>query len=127
MPAKSLFLFITIFALLLAGCGQSPSSQAQTVPGSNQDPWNGTIVISGAFALYPMMTRWAEEFQKIHPGVKFDVSGGGAGKGMTDALAGAVDIGMVSRGIKAEEEKQGAYAVAVTKDAVFPMINAKNP
>ena len=46
---------------------------------------------------------------------------------MTDALSGAVDIGMVSRDVTAEEEAQGAYWVAVTKDAVFPVINARNP
>ncbi len=87
----------------------------------------GTITISGAFALYPMMTRWAEEFQKANPGVQFDISAGGAGKGMADALSGAVDIGMVSRAITPEEEAKGAYWVPVTKDAVFPTISDKNP
>ena len=67
----------------------------------------GTIAISGAFALYPMMTRWAEEYTAVNPDIKFDVSAGGAGKGMTDALSGAVEIGMVSRDISAEEEAQG--------------------
>ena len=86
-----------------------------------------SITISGAFALYPMMTRWAEEFQKIHPEVRFDISAGGAGKGMADALAGAVDIGMVSRDITPDEEAKGAFWVAVTKDAVFVTINANNP
>jgi phosphate transport system substrate-binding protein len=38
-----------------------------------------------------------------------------------------VDIGMVSRDVTAEEEAQGAYWIAVTKDAVFPTVNAKNP
>jgi phosphate transport system substrate-binding protein len=74
-----------------------------------------------------MMTIWAEEFQKQHPNVQFDVQGGGAGKGMTDTLAGAVDIGMISRVIKPEEEAQGAFWVKVTKDAVYPVISAENP
>jgi len=87
----------------------------------------GTLTISGAFALYPMMTRWAEEYQRVYPDVQFDISAGGAGKGMADALSGAVDIGMVSRDVTAEEEAQGAYWVAVTKDAVFPVVNAQNP
>ena len=59
--------------------------------------------------------------------MQFDISAGGAGKGMTDALGGQVDIGMVSREIKPEEEKQGAYWVSVVKDAVFPAVNEKNP
>ena len=91
------------------------------------EPLSGTISVSGAFALYPMMTVWAEEFQKLHPDVQFDVQGGGAGKGMTDTIAKAVDIGMISRSIKPEEESQGIFWVAVTKDAVFPIINAENP
>ena len=57
----------------------------------------GTITASGAFALYPLMVKWGEEYQKLHPDVQFDISAGGAGKGMTDALGGQVDIGMVSR------------------------------
>ena len=111
-------------ALLLifasAGCGR-------TSPAQGGAEMEGTISISGAFALYPMMTRWAEEYQAIHPGVRFDISAGGAGKGMADALAGAVDIGMVSREIAPEEQDNGAFWVAVTKDAVFPMVNVENP
>jgi phosphate transport system substrate-binding protein len=74
-----------------------------------------------------MMTVWAEEFSKIHPDVQFDVQGGGAGKGMTDTIAGAVDIGMISRLIKPEEEAQGIFWISVTKDAVFPIISKDNP
>ena len=106
--------------LLLTAC-------ASATPAPTKDTLSGRDAISGAFALYPMMTRWAEEYPKIHPAVQFDISAGGAGKGMTDAVSGAVDIGMVSRSIKDEETAKGAYGVAVTKDAVFPVINAKNP
>jgi phosphate transport system substrate-binding protein len=74
-----------------------------------------------------MMTVWADEFHKIHPDVEFDVQGGGAGKGMTDTIAKAVDIGMISRSIKDEETAQGVFWVSVTKDAVFPIISSENP
>jgi phosphate transport system substrate-binding protein len=87
----------------------------------------GTITVSGAFALYPMMIRWSEEFHKLHPGVTFDISAGGAGKGMADALGGAVDIGMVSRAIFQEEIERGSFGVAVAKDAVVATANAQNP
>ncbi len=91
------------------------------------DELEGTITISGAWALYPMVIRWGEEFQKLHPGVRFDISAGGAGKGMADAVSGAVDIGMVSREIYPEEIEQGAFWVAVAKDAVFLTVNENNP
>jgi phosphate transport system substrate-binding protein len=105
-------LAIMLASLLLSACG-----------GGNQD----TIAVSGAFALYPMMTRWAEEYQKVNSNVQFDISAGGAGKGMTDALSNAVDIGMVSREITPDEEAKGAFWVSVTKDAVFPVISTQNP
>ena len=113
---------VTLFVLLplLTGCGGGA-----TVP--QGEALRGTLTVSGAWALYPMMARWAEEFTALHPQVQFDISAGGAGKGMADALGGAVDIGMVSRDIAAEEEAKGAYWVAVTKDAVFPSVNAANP
>jgi phosphate transport system substrate-binding protein len=123
--APLLFSTIIILSLFLTACGSANPTIAP-VTGTG-DTLEGNIAISGAFALYPMMTRWAEEFQKIHPNVTFDISGGGAGKGMTDAITGAVDIGMVSRSVKDEEVAQGAYGIGVVKDAVFPVVNANNP
>jgi phosphate transport system substrate-binding protein len=122
-------------AVGLSACGSAatpavvaPQTAAPGAAGApTSQPLSGTITISGAFALYPMMTVWADEFTKLHPGVQFDVQGGGAGKGMTDTLAGAVDIGMISRTIKPEEEAQGAFWVSVAKDAVFPVVSAQNP
>jgi phosphate transport system substrate-binding protein len=111
---------MALLALLLGGCGQTTGQ-------SSEGELSGTITVSGAWALYPMMVRWGEEFHALHPDVQFDISAGGAGKGMADALAGAVDIGMVSREIYPEEIEQGAFWVAVTKDAVVPTVNVNNP
>lgn len=122
MKTKSISICLLILVgLILLSCTQS-SAVAQ-----KDTDMKGTITISGAWALYPMVIRWGEEFQKLNPGVQFDISAGGAGKGMADALAGAVDIGMVSRSIHPEEIDQGAFWISVTKDAVFLTLNADNP
>jgi phosphate transport system substrate-binding protein len=113
---------IYLIALLLVTSLSTPNANAQA-----KDDLKGNISISGAFALYPLTVRWAEEFKKIHPEVQIDISAGGAGKGMTDALAKMVDIGMVSREINPDEVKKGAYAIAVSKDAVVATVSAKNP
>jgi phosphate transport system substrate-binding protein len=66
---------------------------AFSVPGTYcQTKASGQISISGAFALYPMVVKWADEYKKINPGVRFDISAGGAGKGLSDALNGMVEI-----------------------------------
>jgi phosphate transport system substrate-binding protein len=74
-----------------------------------------------------MMVTWGEEFAKVHPRVRVDISAGGAGKGVADALANLVDIGMVSREINPEEVKKGGFFIPVVKDAVFPVLNQGNP
>ena len=117
MKTKISSLLAAILIALLPGCGR------------DQDPGGlkGTVAISGAWALYPLTIRWAEEFKKIHPSVRFDISAGGAGKGMADSLGGVVDLGMVSREVKPAEIAQGAWWVAVAKDAVVPVMNRENP
>lgn len=106
------------------------STSCNSSSGNNEeegDEIKGNISISGAFALYPLVNVWAEEFRKEYPNVKLSISGGGAGKGMADVLGGAVDLAMYSKDISPIETEKGAYGFAVTKDAVIPTISANNP
>src|ERR1700712_1148696 len=116
---------LSIFAA--AGLVFLLSSFRKNDPKPLPEDLKGTINISGAFALYPITVKWAQEFKKLHPNVVFNISAGGAGKGITDALSGLVDIGLASRDINPEEVKKGAYTIYVTKDAVVPTFNVGNP
>ena len=111
MKKYMLFLF---FIPLLLGC-------------SSQKRKDNTVSLSGAFALYPMVVKWTDEYKKENPDIRFNISAGGAGKGMADALSGTVDLGMFSRAVSQAEMDQGVWWLAVTKDAVIPTINVKNP
>ena len=114
-----LLIFIT---LMFIQCSSPEGNKIR-----KKDELKGTISISGAFALYPMTAKWAEEFQKQYPEIKIDISAGGAGKGMTDVLAGMVDLAMFSREVNQAEIDKGAWYIAVTKDAVLPTISSQNP
>ncbi|WP_312189398.1 PstS family phosphate ABC transporter substrate-binding protein [Sphingobacterium sp.] len=94
---------------------------------SKERGFEGNISLSGAFALYPLVVVWSEDFKKIHPNVRFNISAGGAGKGIADVLTGMVDIGMVSRDLHEQELKSGAIPIIVAKDAVICTINPGNP
>ncbi len=135
MNRKSIvIILITVLSgALLSGCvdntetTDTPAIPSTPVATAGSQELKGTIRVSGAFALYPMMLKWGEEYKKLHPKVEFDIQAGGAGKGMTDALGGLVDIGMVSRAITPAEEGKGAYWISITKDAVVPTVNKNNP
>jgi phosphate transport system substrate-binding protein len=105
---------------IVLGCG-SGNKKEET------NGLKGEISISGAFALYPLVVKWADEFKQENPGVRIDISAGGAGKGMTDVLANMVDLGMVSREIYDTEIQKGAFPIGVAIDAVVPTLNEKNP
>ena len=105
--------------LILLGAGETAFAEEKEL--------EGTVTLSGAWAIYPTVVAWAQGFQKNHPKVKVDVSAGGAGKGAADAIAGLVDIGMVSRDPDPVEIKQGVIPVYVLHDAVFPVVSDKNP
>jgi len=116
-----LFVGSIMGSILLTACQQNQS------PPFKENELTGTITISGAFALYPLTSRWAEEFKKLHPRVRIDVSAGGAGKGMTDVLSNMVDLGMFSKEISEAEVKKGIFGLEVARDAVLPTTSAKNP
>lgn len=109
---------LLVFALLLLSLNISLGEN------KNQE---GNITLSGAWAIYPTAVEWAKEFQKKFPGVKVDVSAGGAGKGAADAISGLVDIGMVSRDPDPSEIQKGIVPVYVLHDAVYPIVSEKNP
>ncbi len=111
----------TLIAVLILGTVGIVSLSGCT----NQQQTN-TIKVSGAYSLYPMMVIWASEYQKNHTNIRIDITSGGAGKGLSDAKGGKVDLGMVSFTLNASEA-QGMEAVAVVTDAVLPTINTANP
>jgi len=114
-------LMLAFLSAIFVSCKHNDNSAA------SKDSLRGKLTISGAFALYPLTIRWAEEFRKIHPGVTINISAGGAGKGMADALSKMVDLGMYSKEVSSEERSKGAWSLACAKDAVLPVMNASNP
>lgn len=118
---KKLIVSVSILALALSSVSCGNRTKAK------EGELSGEITISGAFALYPLAVKWADEFRQIHPGVRIDISAGGAGKGMTDVLANVADLGMVSRDVYPPELAKGAVPFAVAKDAVVPTISSENP
>jgi phosphate transport system substrate-binding protein len=113
-----------ILLVLTSSCTRNRPDSAQSILSGEG---KATISISGAFALYPLTVRWAEQFQKTYPNIRIDISAGGAGKGMADVLSEMVDIGMFSRELSPEEIQRGAMYIAVARDAVIPTINSHHP
>jgi phosphate transport system substrate-binding protein len=90
--STSLGLALTLVALFACG-----------IIGCNKKDKAGTIVVDGSDTMVNLSQAWAEAYQKSHPDVKIQVSGGGSGVGINSLIAGKVDMANSSRRMEEKE------------------------
>jgi phosphate transport system substrate-binding protein len=123
---KTIILLLCLAAL--HACRTGNSVQDQKLSQSEiKVTLSGSITISGAYAHYPLVTKWSEDFMKIHPAVKIIVSTGGTGKGFEDLLSKKSQLAMISRPLTDAELGEGVWTIPVAKDGVAAIVNQKNP
>ena len=84
--------------------------------------WAGCGITKKAF-----MQELALEYEK-RTGIKVNLAGGGATKGIRKAAAGEIDIGGACRTSLADDpEERGAHQIPVAWDALVVIVNKDNP
>ena len=137
-------LSIAMALSLLAGCGSGTSSSGSTGNNSNTDSntstsqtggatsgsdtqeISGTVNTDGSTSMADVMAAFTESFGNMYPGVTVNYSGTGSGSGITNVLAGSVDIGLSSRALTDEEKAEGAVENIVALDGVAIVVNPEN-
>jgi phosphate transport system substrate-binding protein len=87
--------------VLAAACGSSPSSplSSSSSPATSQalpaapNKAHTSMTETGSTLLFPLISAWAADYQKLYPQVTLTTAGTGSGTGITDATTGTVDIG----------------------------------
>ena len=97
------------------------------MPEETKNKISGNFTISGAYALYPLVRKWTDDFMKINTAVKIIVTSGGTGQGIEDLLAKKNQLAMISRPLTNEEQTEGIWVLPVAKEGVAPIVNQKNP
>jgi phosphate transport system substrate-binding protein len=87
----------------------------------------GSFTISGAYALYPLVKKWSDDFMKIHPAIQIVITQGGTGEGIEDLLSKKNQLAMISRPLSDEEQTEGIWVLPVAKEGVAPIVNQRNP
>jgi phosphate transport system substrate-binding protein len=85
-----------------------------------------TLKLSGSTTVYPGAVILAKEYKR-RTGVNVVVTGGGSGTGISQVLAGSVNIGMSSRDLKQSEIDKGAKATKIARDGLVVIVNKRNP
>lgn len=113
-------------AAVLIGCGGNGEKD------SAGTGLTGTVHIDGSSTVFPITEAMAEEFQKIHRGVRVTVGISGTGGGFKKFAAGETDISDASRVIKskemtkAEENNITYVELPVAFDGISVLVNPKN-
>ena len=85
-----------------------------------------TVRISGGVGPLPMVEVWADLYEE-QTDVRFDISGGGTGVGISDLFNEQVDIAMMGRDPREEEIENDLVAVPMLIDTVVGTVNENNP
>jgi phosphate transport system substrate-binding protein len=113
----------------LTGCSGGTSG-----PATDSGSAKVTIRIDGSDTMINLAQAWAEEYDRTHPDVSIQVSGGGSGVGIASLISGVTDMANSSRKMK-DKEIQRAKAntgkdpkeFIVGKDALAVYVDADNP
>ena len=121
---------------MLAGCGggtqpaESPEAESPAEETPADETVSGTVNTDGSTSMADVMAAFQESFGDIQPDVTVNYSGTGSGSGITNVLAGTVDIGLSSRALTDaltdDEKAEGAVENIVALDGVAIVVNPEN-
>ena len=111
---------LIILTIACAGCTRSEGSNAKS---RSAAPY--TIEIGGSTSVTPLMEVLADEYSKVKPNIKVNISGTGSGDGITNAGV-TYQIGMTSRDLTPVELGRGLRAELIAIDGIAVIVNSSN-
>jgi phosphate transport system substrate-binding protein len=126
----------TMAAALLAGssfAGQ-PQAGAELAPYKKVEGISGTLNSIGSDTMNNLLKLWGEAFQKLYPGVTFQIEGKGSSTAPPALIAGTAQLGPMSRTMKSTEidefEKKYGFkptGIRTSLDALAVFVHKDNP
>jgi phosphate transport system substrate-binding protein len=126
MKRKSLKIICTALLVSMAsgvfmGCGKEGDSNTN----NNSSEKSVTISVSGSTSVGPLMEKIAEKYEIDNNNVSIEINQVGSSAGIKDAINGVSEIGMSSRELKSEEEKEVEPTI-IAYDGIAIITNKNN-
>ncbi len=101
-------------SLAVAGCGASAPAASGTGSASGSgSAAKITLQETGSTLLYPLFNIWAPAYHSSHPQVSITTDGTGSGTGISQALAGTVQIGASDAYLSSQDVTQNPGAMDI--------------
>ena len=88
---------------------------------------SGKVVVAGSSSVSPVMEKLIEAYKGVNPNAKIELQTSDSTTGVTNAINGTCDIGMVSRGLKDSEKAKGVQEITIAIDGIAVIVNKLNP
>lgn len=117
--------YAVLLGLLGVGCRQASEASGS---GSNAATSTGGAILNGAGStfVYPLMSRWTSDYQRVDPNVRLNYQSIGSGGGIRQVLAKTVDFGATDGPMTAEQSAEAQAPVLhipLVLGAVVPTYN----
>ena len=96
---------VTLTLIGFAGCN------------SNSGPENVMLSGAGSTFVYPVMTRWIQDFSKVHTNVQINYQSIGSGGGIQQVKAGTVDFGASDAALSDDQLKEMKPVIQIPESA----------
>ncbi len=118
----------TLLVVLLAGCS-STASTPEEVP--TETPAQAVsmqrLTFAGSTTVQPLAQKLAESYKQKHSGIEMEIGAGGSRVGIQAIQEGSADIGMASREIREEEQREGMEVHQIAVDVLAMIVHPDNP
>lgn len=97
----------------IAGCGAAGPAAGTGSTGGSSAASRVTLQETGSTLLYPLFNIWAPAYHQSHPAVRITTDGTGSGTGISQALAGTVQIGASDAYLSSQDVAQNPGAMDI--------------
>ena len=88
---------------------------------------SGKVVVAGSSSVSPVMEKLIEAYKGVNPNAKIELQTSDSTTGVTNAINGTCDIGMISRALKDSEKAKGVQEITIAIDGIAVIVNKLNP
>lgn len=109
----SLLPFLLVLTLAFSGCSSKPNRL--TV--NQRSAAGGQVVGAGSTFVYPVMSRWIDDYQHSHPGVQINYQSIGSGGGIQQLKQGVINFGASDLALDDNQLKDMPALVQISESA----------
>ena len=99
----------------------------ERIPGWNTPQAGQSLLVAGSSTMLPLAEKLAEAFSRDRGGFSVFCEGGGSSAGIVALRRGVIDVALLSRDVRDQEDAQNVRCLPYARNAVAFVVHPSNP